>query len=576
MNKLWHLEMKMWLIICIIIINAQIASSQIRCKTPAPTPPAWIFQTPSASLQAMSNVTNVIPINVFIHILRSSSGYSYTQPSPADIISDLNSDFSSSGIQFTLLGSENIDNDRFYHSISEDRWPELFSQNVRSNAVNIYVLATYSPTFSYDGLSLSIPSNECYMQVNGSHFYSHLMGHCFGLYHIYHGTVKEGSDLMQCSELVNGSNSKTCGDYIVDTPADPDYWYFGYSLYHLVDDYYVGGTATDANGQEYKYDPNQNNIMGEYSNHNMFTPLQIQRMRMTILNTPVLQNTIIYSISGNSLICSQNTYTLNFLCPGSSVTWTHSSNLSEVSGQGTAQYTVSKLSDGAGWVQATVNGIALPQYGVWAGTAFLPAINGNRPYVWINAYVHPYGVVSIKEFHLQKGQDINLRDENVDNYGGSASQFHWEWENGNGGGGANMYNYDDGQILFEPYELGSYRIRTKVTDACGTATDWSTPVCVVVEDENSLALTPNPASSEVQVNLSPSVPSIQTISSQARTSISSPYSVQIVDSYGKIKYVTTKKAKKFTLLISSLPNGLYTVIVSYGKKIYQKKLFVKH
>jgi hypothetical protein len=62
--------------------------------------------------------------------------------------------------------------------------------------------------------------------IHGSYYntsvLSHEMGHCLGLYHTHHGTVTEEGDSFQCPELVNGSNSSTCGDYIADTPADPN------------------------------------------------------------------------------------------------------------------------------------------------------------------------------------------------------------------------------------------------------------------------------------------------------------------------------------------------------------------
>lgn len=55
-----------------------------------------------------------------------------------------------------------------------------------------------------------------------SHVLSHEMGHVFNLWHTHHGTVTETGDPDQCPEYVSGSNSDICGDYITDTPADPN------------------------------------------------------------------------------------------------------------------------------------------------------------------------------------------------------------------------------------------------------------------------------------------------------------------------------------------------------------------
>lgn len=55
-----------------------------------------------------------------------------------------------------------------------------------------------------------------------SHVMTHEMGHVLSLWHTHHGTVFEAGDPPQCPECVDGSNSASCGDYITDTPADPN------------------------------------------------------------------------------------------------------------------------------------------------------------------------------------------------------------------------------------------------------------------------------------------------------------------------------------------------------------------
>ena len=82
-----------------------------------------------------------------------------------------------------------------------------------------------------------------------THVISHEMGHDLNLFHTHHGTFdtngENGNDPYHCKELVNGSNSDTCGDYIEDTPADPN-------LSGKVNNYCMyTGTDTDALGQPY-------------------------------------------------------------------------------------------------------------------------------------------------------------------------------------------------------------------------------------------------------------------------------------------------------------------------------------
>ncbi|MDX9848715.1 MAG: C25 family cysteine peptidase, partial [Tenuifilaceae bacterium] len=81
------------------------------------------------------------------------------------------------------------------------------------------------------------------------------------------------------------------------------------------------------------------------------------------------------SISGPTTVCTSNTtFTLNNLPAGSTVSWSHSSNLAYVSGQGTPGFTVKATSlrvNGAGWVQALVStacGSDTVANNVWVGT----------------------------------------------------------------------------------------------------------------------------------------------------------------------------------------------------------------
>ena len=74
-----------------------------------------------------------------------------------------------------------------------------------------------SSEFWVSGSYWKSPNNS----LTKSHVISHEMGHVLYLWHTHHGTFNEGGNDNPCPELVNGSNSATCGDYVTDTPADP-------------------------------------------------------------------------------------------------------------------------------------------------------------------------------------------------------------------------------------------------------------------------------------------------------------------------------------------------------------------
>ncbi|MEO0728301.1 MAG: M43 family zinc metalloprotease [Bacteroidota bacterium] len=159
----------------------------------------------------------------------------------------------------------------------------------------------------------------------------HEMGHCLGLWHTYHGTVTEGgqdcngddqSDPTQCCELVQGDedNRNNCGDYVADTGADPLRWSSAdgscdniawgdsplppFCAIYSPDDQ----TLRDENGDIYM--PPVNNVMAATleSCRTQISAGQALRIKSIIATSPVLQNTIIGSISINSeTVWSQTT-----------------------------------------------------------------------------------------------------------------------------------------------------------------------------------------------------------------------------------------------------------------------------
>lgn len=75
------------------------------------------------------------------------------------------------------------------------------------------------------------------------------------------------------------------------------------------------------------------------------------------------------NILGNNFFClnEQSTFSLNDIyCPGSTVSWSSSNNLTYVSGQGTYNYKVQANGNGNAWVQANINGSAIRK-NVWVG-----------------------------------------------------------------------------------------------------------------------------------------------------------------------------------------------------------------
>lgn len=311
-----------FLILQLVLLSGH-CFAQGECGTRSSTPPEWIFESRTRS----SLNTNNYLVRVFCHLIRKSSGYGLGQTLDLvpQTINLLNEHFKAGGIQFTSAGYEFIDDDRFYDVFDLDKEKMLFKLNRHQDAIDIYILPTWVrwtnevPGFGTSGIAgkaEAIPSSALIMDAHGSSDGAvvHEMGHCMGLYHTFHGTCTEvDEDTRQCPELVNGSNSSVCGDYVEDTPADAT----------------SCKGDIDANGDFYQ--PDIFNMMSyDKIRREHFSPLQIKRMKDFIERTPSLKAAVVTvtgEISGTTPIASvSGNYRVTGLSvPEATISWSVSS-----------------------------------------------------------------------------------------------------------------------------------------------------------------------------------------------------------------------------------------------------------
>lgn len=356
-------------------------------------------------------------LRVFYHIIRRSDGSGGVSVYDATTsFNVLNSDFNPNNIYFIRDGTiDYIDDTQKYYNISEN----IFSVNNHNNGIDIY-LYPFNIVYnnqSFIGLSHGFGSGtELFLAGNFENYagynqllatssvISHEMGHVLNLYHTHHGTNNEGGDPNECAEFADGSNSDTCGDYIEDTPADPN---LGQNINISTCAWYNYGTMTDAHGDF--YNPNTNLIMSYTIPDCMqsFTPKQVLRMKTAIHGLSVLRNASV-SISGSSNLYGTNIYSVSNLPSGYSVSWSFTPNglapadfsfqtNTPQTGQCTTSYT-NRAQDFSGTLYATI----------YQGSTLITTLSKELSYHFVPSLIGTYSQVD--EFNALHLWDIPTTD----------------------------------------------------------------------------------------------------------------------------------------------------------------------
>lgn len=217
------------IIYILLLINCR-SFGQRMCGTPSP-----LVNTPSANTKSFTSYT----FRVYYHIIAKNNGNNPTSSSSSIITAhnSLNARFISSNICFVLSGYDVIEsnylrkwkvrNNSDYGPLTDD----LFSQNVQSNAINIYIIdpdedtendrinsghlsSNYSTPIgqveSIIGHSLLIRNDYLNNEV-----LTHEMGHILGLYHTFEEQTN-GID-----DPNTNSDDDDAGDRCEDTPTQP-------------------------------------------------------------------------------------------------------------------------------------------------------------------------------------------------------------------------------------------------------------------------------------------------------------------------------------------------------------------
>ena len=255
-------------------------------------------------------------------------------------------------------------------------------------------------------------------------------------------------------------------------------------------------------------------------------------------------------ISGPSLVCNSNsTFSLGSLPPGSSVTWARSSNLTYVSGQGTANYIVRATSpgtSGTGWVQASIisacENVDISK-DVWVGPPSYDFISGPQ-YTPNNQWA----------FYSAE-PDNHLME----------AQYTHTW----------VLNPLNGNVLYPAgktvdiafYNSGDYQLMVWGQNECGTGPNRVTGIHVY--DARSLTITPNPATNEAIITIIGSTLEEESLDETIEWDLEVYNSQQML-----MSKATRIRGNQYRLQTTGWRTGTYIVRVIYGNAVLNEKLII--
>ena len=268
------------------------------------------------------------------------------------------------------------------------------------------------------------------------------------------------------------------------------------------------------------------------------------------------------TISGSGLVCYSGTTFTTDCPPGSTISWSTSSNLIVQSGETTTTPTIrAKYSSsvGEGWVQAnyTSKGYTSPgpRKTVWVGAPQIASINGPTSTPNNNwAYYTP-----VLESELS-----------------SATDYEWILNPINGNSVYDYGNYCD--IAF--YNPGSYQLLVRAKNNCSDPNFgpyYGTGIYVY--ETYSMMVSPNPATTEATISIVPSSfedATLKSASTQPTLDENTEWDIEVYDNMQSLKLKKQKlKGSSTRINTQSWKEGVYMVRVKYNGEILTGKLIVK-
>ncbi len=277
-----------------------------------------------------------------------------------------------------------------------------------------------------------------------------------------------------------------------------------------------------------------------------------QQMGYGLVNAHAAVLSVIQNISGSSILCSSgSTYTINDVPLNSTITWTHSSNISRVSSQGSNPCTFKSISNGEGWIEAAISNncgvITLPRKEIWTGKPGVPTTS-------------PSGYPTIQ---LNSGELLSV--SLLETPGASSSSGYWTCN----GSLSRIGTATGSNTMFEATGTGIGNFYVTTTNSCDTSNVGGGTVNVSGggPGPGPLMVYPNPATESFEVQLD------DTVVSDDQAGMESE--LLLYDQFNNLKEIHKFKGKKHKIYTNRLTKGIYIVEVINKNGRYSTKVIIE-
>jgi hypothetical protein len=285
-----------------------------------------------------------------------------------------------------------------------------------------------------------------------------------------------------------------------------------------------------------------------------------------------LANNCYLPLTNPTLLCTVGqTFTVNNIPAGCTVSWTPSSNLNVLSASGNTALIAAKAnSNSSGSIQVNVvsttcSSVSIPLYTLWAGTPQITnqKVDGN--------YYSPGNQICPGNHWL-----------NVTPIGGNAGTATWTVPSGIPYSvGTNLLNFTF------PSSFSSAAITVRSANSCGTGVNWNFYLSKKpygCTGYYAMTVYPNPASDNVTITIDEEIPlvtnndgDLSTVEMN-NTQVVEPitYIIKIYNNQSTLLSSISRSGKSFNIPLINMRDGTYIIEVSDGKNSYRQPLIVKH